>query len=248
MGKVKSLFQINGTIDGLNFYTVNGQQYVRKAGGGFNGKKIKSDPSMVKVRQNGEEFGKVSKLSRAFRLMVEPLFPPSYSGGLHNRLVKLFHGIKNLDVTSERGKRNVAVGLQEERSKPLLIGFSIPEEAPKGATLHDHVEMDWSNSTLLIRSSFRLNHHLPKTAKAVSVGVGLIRLNADDLIFEMIMSEPIMVSSVTRFPSSLAVPELAEKSCGELVFVVLQQYEEYQGVLQPLQLKQSVYFEVVAVR
>ena len=123
MGKVKSFIQFNGTIEGLNFYVVNGQQYVRKAGGGFNGKKIKSDPSMVKVRQNGEEFGKVSTLSRAFRLKVEPLFPVSYSGGLHNRLVKLFSGIKNLDVTSERGKRSVSVGLEQEASHALLIGF-----------------------------------------------------------------------------------------------------------------------------
>ncbi|MEZ4837796.1 hypothetical protein [Flavobacterium sp.] len=248
MGKVKSFIQFNGTIDGMNFYVVNGQQYVRKAGGGFNGKKIKSDPSMIKVRQNGEEFGRVSKLSRAFRLMVEPLFPTSYSGGLHNRLVKLFSGIKNLDVTSERGKRCVSVGIQQEASHPLLIGFSIPHDGPKGVTLHEHVSMDWSSSILTFGSNFQVANYFPTTVKAISFTIGVIRLNAEALTFEMILGEKEMVLEKELFPTTLSVPEPAEKSSGDLVFVVLQQYEEYQGVLQPLQLKQSVYFEVVAVR
>lgn len=248
MGKIKSLFQINGTIDGMNFYVVNGQQYVRKAGGGFNGKKIKSDPSMVKVRQNGQEFGMVSRLSKTFRITTASLFPPSYSGGLHNRLVKLFTGVKNMDFVSERGQRTLAKGLENSESTSLVVGFSIPEEAPQGATLYEHVDFDFVRSLLTIRPSFGASVYLMKKVKAVSVSVGVIRLDAEALAFELIMGESILVSDLAQFPSTLNAPVPGEKSRNELVFVVLQQYEEYQSVLQPLQLKQSVYFEVVAVR
>ena len=41
MAKIKSLFEIKGTIDGINIYMLNGQWVARKSGGGFTRAAIK---------------------------------------------------------------------------------------------------------------------------------------------------------------------------------------------------------------
>ena len=67
MAKQKGIIPLVGTIGGVNFYYLNGQPIARRAGGGFNGKAIKTKASMHRVRENASEFGHCSKVNKVFR-------------------------------------------------------------------------------------------------------------------------------------------------------------------------------------
>ena len=79
MARQKGLFKVTGTLGNVNFYVVNGVGYARKAGGGFNGKAIKTKASMRRVRENASEFGHCSSVKKAFRIALLPIFNPPKS-------------------------------------------------------------------------------------------------------------------------------------------------------------------------
>ena len=71
MASQKGIFPLEGTLGGVNFYYRKGKAVARKSGGGFNGMAIKTKDSMVRVRENGSEFGSVSKVKKMIRMSVE---------------------------------------------------------------------------------------------------------------------------------------------------------------------------------
>lgn len=103
MAKVSGIIQIEGTLSGITFYKRKGVWIARKAGGGFNGKAIKTKASMVRVRENGSEFGRCMKSVQLFKKALFPLLVLVKDTDRHARIVSLFTKIKNSDVVSERG-------------------------------------------------------------------------------------------------------------------------------------------------
>ncbi len=129
MARQKGIMKLSGTIGDINFYVINGVGYARKAGGGFNGKAIKSRKSMVRVRENGSEFGHCSgvkkKMLQAFRPYIS-----KRERGFHGDCVSLFMKLKDLDKVSKRGQRSVEKGLQTPQGKQAFreFGFGKPME------------------------------------------------------------------------------------------------------------------------
>lgn len=129
MGKLKGIIQFTGSFDGLSFYESGGKIIVRKTGG-FDGKKIKTQPEYARVRENGSEFGHVAKVCKNFRQGLKADLRAMGIEKVHNRLVSLFHDIMQLDMVSKRGKRTVANGLQSPTANALLEAFELhPTEA-----------------------------------------------------------------------------------------------------------------------
>ncbi|HWZ21156.1 MAG TPA: hypothetical protein VNW06_00805 [Cytophagaceae bacterium] len=56
MGKQKSIVKIQGSIDDMTFYQMNGISYVRKKTAGPSKEKIKTDPRFKRTRENNQEF------------------------------------------------------------------------------------------------------------------------------------------------------------------------------------------------
>jgi hypothetical protein len=123
MAKQEGIITLSGTLKGINFYIRNGNAVARRAGGGFNGKAIANSPKMVRVRENNSEFGNCSKMKKLFKDGLFPFFGTRKDGLLHGRMIGLFMAIKDCDTNSERGKRNVALGLQTQAGKKLLTDF-----------------------------------------------------------------------------------------------------------------------------
>lgn len=111
MATQKGIIPLVGTIGGINFYFRKGKAVARRAGGGFNGKAIKSKPSMVRVRENNSEFGDCSRVKKAFRIALTPFLSRYKEGTLHGRMMQLFQGIKDCDTSSVRGSRKIGVGI-----------------------------------------------------------------------------------------------------------------------------------------
>lgn len=123
MAKQVGIIPLVGTIDGVNFYMRKGKPVARKAGGGFTGKAIKNGANMERVRENNSEFGHCSRVKKIFKDSLFPFLGKQRNEELQGRLMKLFIGIKNADLVSGRGQRQVGLGLQQADGKALLDGF-----------------------------------------------------------------------------------------------------------------------------
>lgn len=126
MATYESLIKIKGSVGDLVFYTLNGKNVVRKKSG-FNKKAFKKDPSYEKVRQNSSEFGHCSKTGKIIRKSLDLYLKEAGDALLYQKFAKLMTEIKNLDTTSERGKRTVEKGLKTEEGKKLLKTFQFGE-------------------------------------------------------------------------------------------------------------------------
>ncbi|WP_026705045.1 hypothetical protein [Flavobacterium soli] len=123
MAKQVGIVPLVGTIDGINFYMRKGKLVARKAGGGFTKERIQKSASMVRVRESNTEFGHCSRVKKLFKDSLFPFLGKQRNEELQGRLMQLFIQIKNTDLVSERGKRQIAVGLEHADGKALLEGF-----------------------------------------------------------------------------------------------------------------------------
>ena len=113
---------IIGTYNGINYYIQNGKQRQRKAGGGFTSESIKNNPKMQGIRDGNTELALCSKFNKEFKLAMFPFLNKLEDGTLHQRLMKLFMAIKNLDGAS-KGLRTVGGGLSCDMGRKLLSQF-----------------------------------------------------------------------------------------------------------------------------
>lgn len=122
MARQKGIIKLSGTIGDINFYMVNGKAYARKAGGGFNGKAIKTKASMQRVRENGSEFGHCNRVKKKMLQAFQP-YILKRERGFHGKCVSMFLKLKDLDPVSNRGQRLVEKGLKTPQGKRLFRDF-----------------------------------------------------------------------------------------------------------------------------
>ena len=122
MATYESIIKITGAVGDLVFYNLNGKNVVRKKSG-FNKAAFKEKPSYEKVRQNSSEFGHCSKIGKAIRKSLDTYVKAAGDPLLYQKFAKVMTEIKDLDMISERGKRNVENGLKTQEGKKLLQAF-----------------------------------------------------------------------------------------------------------------------------
>ncbi len=123
MARYESIMKITGTIDNLVFYQLNGVNVVRKKSG-FNSSDYKKKPSYQKVRENSSEFGHCSKTGKMLRNVLQDYLKDNGDKYLYQKFAKLMTEIKDLDLSSERGKRTVDKGLENAEAIIKLQNFS----------------------------------------------------------------------------------------------------------------------------
>lgn len=126
MATYESVIKITGAVGDLVFYNLNGKNVVRKKSG-FNKTAFKKNPSYEKVRQNSSEFGHCSKIGKAIRNSLNVYIKTAGDPLLYQKFAKLMTEVKDLDMTSERGKRTVENGLKTEEGQKLLREFQFGE-------------------------------------------------------------------------------------------------------------------------
>ena len=122
MAKYKSIIQLQGEIDGLVFYELNGVSVVRKKSG-FNSEDYRNKENYARVRENSSEFGHCSKSGKMLRNAIHPYYNSCGDRYLYQKFAKLMTDIKDMDAVSERGKRTVYDGLKTKEGKQLLSDF-----------------------------------------------------------------------------------------------------------------------------
>ena len=208
MARQKGLFKVTGTLGDVNFYVVKGVGYARKAGGGFNGKAIRTQPNMIRVRENASEFGHCSKTKKQFRLALLPLFDPPKSSTLHRRLMGLFTQLKDLDATSQRGQRRVAHGITTAKGKQLLKDFVFVPECKATAFVPAPSHFDWATQTLTLASLHLEQLRFPKGATHLALTLGVLDFNFDSLTHTLHCSPTAFLEQGTVSPGVTLTPDV----------------------------------------
>lgn len=134
MARQKGILKIEGTIGDVTFYKSQ-DGHLAKGKGGVSKDRILNDPSFIRTRENGAEFGSAGLSGKLMRDNLRPLMSLAADNRVTSRITKLMTQILKLDTTSARGKRNVGVATAGAPAKALLKNFNFNLNAILGALL-----------------------------------------------------------------------------------------------------------------
>ena len=246
MAKVKSLFELTGTLSGLNFYTRKGVAVVRTAGGGFNGKAIRTQPSMVRVRENGNEFKGCMQTVRFFKQSLNPFLCTFKDGTLHQRLVSLFTKIKDLDAVAIRGERSVHGGMQTAAGRELLETYLLTSRIRVDGLLHQRVVFDWATGFSVPDFDGGLVS-FPGGASHLALRVGWLTFDFSSYDFSFGSSEVLAVSATDKGTLVIPAPILDHANGVHIGVVLVRFVQEINGVFYPLKKEREVVLEVLCI-
>jgi hypothetical protein len=147
MAKSTGILKIEGTLEDLTFYKKNGINYVRQKGG-VSKERIATDPNFVRTRENGAEFGHSANAGKILRLAASTMVFRAKDSQLSSRLLGVMSRIKNLDSISNRGLRNVALGIATPEGKLILKGFDFNANAPLKSVLFAPYVLDTTDGVV----------------------------------------------------------------------------------------------------
>jgi hypothetical protein len=195
-----------------------------------------NDPSFVRTRENGTEFANSATSGKMFRIGANSLIAKAKDGSLVGRLTQVMSQVKNQDLTSARGERNVAVGIETVAGKLLLAGFNLNERSHLSTVLRAAYGLDTVTGAVTIANLVpETGLAYPQHATHVSLSCGFLNLDFATGIYEMVISParnlPINMTStnVTLTPSDVPA------GTGTQFYLLLVEYfQMVNGVEYPL--------------
>lgn len=149
MAKQSGIFKIEGTLDDVTFYKEGDTFRVRRKGG-VSRQRIMNDPAFARTRENGTEFTNVAHSSAMLRYANGVMIRKAPDGKLNRRLMSVLTRIKNLDLVSTRGSRNVYAGLQTADGRQVLKGFDFNSRAQLRTVLNAPFTLDTATGAVTI--------------------------------------------------------------------------------------------------
>lgn len=246
MAKQKGIIPLVGTIGGINFYYLNGKPVARRAGGGFNGKAIKTKASMQRVRENGSEFGQCSQVNKAFRQALRPFYKGYTFTYFHSRLMGLFTQLKDLDLVGTRGNRVVSEGVATAEGMHLLKAFVYTPDCRIGSVLPFNFDVDASTYVLTIRDFDIGRVRFIGGATHIELTYGVLDFSFETLAFELHLAPPLILDRHYAATSVSLVPESLPTGMGTVLCVLgVRYYEEVNGERYVLNAADGVGFGIV---
>lgn len=248
MARQKGIVQLEGTLGGINFYIRKGKAVARKAGGGFNGKNIKTSPSMVRVRENNTEFGHCSKVKKCLKIALHPFLHSYKEGTLHGRMMQLLQQIKICDVLSERGKRTVGNGMATSMGKLLFQEFMFTPKRSVSKTLLGTGTFDQDTFSYTMRDFDVKKVRFAAASTHFEVCLGVLFFDFSTLTSKLFMSAPLLIGrEYTADHFSLNPIAISGAEGFRFAFVGLKFYQEVNGIMYLLQEESAVGLEVVGL-
>jgi hypothetical protein len=245
MARQKGIIHLSGTLQDLNFYYRKGVAVVRAAGGGFDGKAIRTKPEMARVRENASEFGRVSSAKKLVREGLQPFLKELHDLTLHGRLMRLFQQIKVLDIVSERGQRCFENGLATAEGKRLFLAF---DWSPKRCSLllPGHGVFDAATYSYHINEASAAQIVLPAAATGMQVSFGLLEIDFTEATFVFHQSAALCLDSGFSAAAFALTPDTLPSTTGVcLAFLQLRYYQDLNGARYFL--KEGLGLEAVGV-
>lgn len=206
MPKYKSLFELEGTLGEVTFYKGEDGPSVRRKGG-VSRNRILNDPNFVRTRENLSEFGGAAASGKIIRRAISSLMVDAKDSRVTSRLTQVLNRVKNEDLTSPRGQRNVPDGLATAQGRALLRGFNFNGRATLDTVLMAQFALDTATGEVNIPNLIP-NQQIswPEGATHVTFGAAFMNLDlvtdVDDLQLSNLVNLPIngTASSVTLTP------------------------------------------------
>jgi len=179
MAKLKGLIKLEGTLDNLTFYKSK-DGYLVKTKGGVSKDRIQNDPAFIRTRENGSEFGRSATSGKLLRKSVRSLMIRAKDSRVSSRVTQSMTQIKNFDITSVRGKRNVATGLATANGLTVLKGFDFNNRAILGSVLFAPFLLNTGTGEVIITDLTPSNDiSFPNGATHVSFSSAFLNLDFD---------------------------------------------------------------------
>ena len=231
MATQKGILPIEGTLGGVNFYYRKGKAVARKAGGGFNGKAIKTKASMVRVRENSSEFGNCSKVKSAFRIALSPFLNYYKDGTLHGRMMRLFQEIKKFDHSSMRGSRTVGNGILTAEGLNLFKNFAFTPKCNIDVMVPMNVNYD-STSCIYDVVNFDITLvSFPKSATHLELQFGVLGVDFETPFYKLFMAAPLALEKGIEVDGFTMIPDiLPDSGLHRFAFVGVTFYQELNGM------------------
>jgi hypothetical protein len=235
MPKYTGLFKVRGSIDDVNFYKTE-EGYRVRTKGGVDGDRIKNDPKYERTRENNSEFGSSATSGKLLKRAVQDLVYNVKDSRLSSRLTTQMMKVKNQDLTSVRGQRNVATGIQTPEGKALLKDFDFNRKAVLQEVLLRDYSLDTTTGEVVINNFIPMQHvQPPEGATHVTLTSGFLNFNFEtkekDLQLSNALNLPINGTATTVTLTPAAVPTGTGQS---FYFLKVAFFQETNGIQYPL--------------
>ncbi len=241
MARVTGPFKITGTIGGTNYYVDSGENYAREAGGGFDGKAIKTKDSMARVRENYTEFGHCASVKSVFMRALHPYLSKLKGRKLHSDMTSMFVQIKNFDPVSDRGERRVSQGLTTTDGRNLLLTYSYPERFTLDQVLGNRFDVSMATHSCSCDAFDVSAISFPEYATHVGLLYSVVVMDFEGIQAKAFLAEEYTISKHDTSHSITLNPETAP--IGTVVYIAVMGvrfYQEVNGVLTKLEAKRGV--------
>jgi hypothetical protein len=124
MAKIFSDGEIPKRFDGFVTYPLEGVDgHIVKEKTGFTTEALLNDPKLAKSRENSSEFGPVSHLCKAIRMILQEGLPKSKNLEVTNGLNTIMQKVMCCDTIAPRGNRCLKNGFASPGGKSLFTGY-----------------------------------------------------------------------------------------------------------------------------
>ena len=191
MARQSGLIKLKGTLDNVNFYKTKDGNLARMKTS-VDAKRIANDPAFERTRENGKEFGSSAGSGKLLRDAVRPMAMNASDGRVTARMTKIMTAIKNLDTQNDRGKRVVAIGIQDPAGVATLKGFDFNKEAILGSIMFKPFTVDIATGEIVITDLSPVNDVIwPQGATHIQLSCGVVGLDFDTGEKELQVSAPV---------------------------------------------------------
>lgn len=185
MARQKGIIKLKGKIGDLSFYKTQDGHLAREKGG-VDAERIQNDPAFVRTRENGAEFGSSATAGKALRTALFAMLQTASDNRVVSRLTKVMTDIKNLDITSPRGERNVGVAIATPQAKALLKNFNFNKRAILDSILFQTYTVNIGTGVITINGLEPVNHlNFPAGATHVTFKGAWLKLDFATGIYDL---------------------------------------------------------------
>lgn len=235
MAKIDGIVEIQGTVKGVTFYRTKDGMLAR-AKGGISKKRMKTDPAFQRTRENGLEFGHNAKMGKLLRNSAVSLMQLAKDSRVSSRLSQTMSQIKNLDLISDRGQRQVGIGIQTPDGQKILKGFDFNSKAIMGSVFRGELDLDPVTGVVVL-PDFNPTFHLaaPTGTTHASFSMAVSRVDFELAEHKTRYSNKENVSVTAAMATYTLTPSEIPAGTGKFIYYFLIEFfQEMNGTQYPL--------------
>ncbi len=235
MAKQTGLIKLKGTLDNVNFYKSKDGNLARMKTS-VDADRIKNDPSFERTRENNAEFANSANSGKLVRDAVRPMALNASDGRVASRLTQVMTVIKNLDGTSIRGKRNVAIGIQDAEALATLKDFDFNQQAILGSILYKPFSVDPNSGEIVVADLITQTDVVwPQGATHIRMTAGFAGVDFDTKEKDLQVSPSVTLPiNMTQTTVTLTPPAVPGVNTTRIHLLKIEFFQEVNGALYTL--------------